>query len=95
MDMTVEWDIRLVRTAIRAHRLSFPAQVPVFTRLHRPDIQWRVVLLYFIHGWPRSKIAERYGITSKRVGQIVRQWTLSAMSLGYVDWIPSIGECLA
>ena len=93
--MIGEWNIRFIRTAIRAHRVSFPSQVPVFNRLHRPDLQWRVVLLYFIHGWPRSRIAKRYGITAKRVGQIVRQWTASAIGLGYVDWIPSLSECLA
>jgi hypothetical protein len=87
------WNIRVIRIAIRNQRLSFPSQVPIFMHLHRTDIQWRIVMLYFVHGWPSGKIAERYGITPKRVGQLLRQWTLRAITLGYVDRIPSLGEC--
>ena len=86
--MTSRWSIRIVRTAIRKHRLSFPAQVPVFLNLYRPEIQWRIAVLYFVRGWSRFKIAERYGITTRRVGQLARQWTSMAMELGYVDQIP-------
>ena len=86
------WTVRLVRKEVQSHKMSFPSQVPVFSHLHRPDIQWRIVLLYFVHGWPSRKIAARYGITKKRVAQILRQWTARAMHRGYLDRIPSEHE---
>jgi hypothetical protein len=86
--MTSRWNIRAVRTAIRRHRLSFPSQVPVFLSVCRPEIQWRIVVLYFVRGWSRLTIGKRYGITTRRVGQLTRQWTQLAMELGYVDDIP-------
>jgi hypothetical protein len=88
------WNIRVIRSAIQNQKLSFPSQVPVFMHLHRTDIQWRIVLLYFVHSWPSGRIAERYGMTRKRVGQLLRQWTSRAIVRGYVDQIPSPGECV-
>lgn len=41
-----------------------------------------------------EKIAERYGITRNRVGQLLRQWTSRAISRGYPERIPSLGECV-
>jgi hypothetical protein len=92
--MKSPWNIRVIRSAIRNQRLSFPSQVPVFKHLHRADIQWRIVLLYFVQGWPSEKIAKRYGLTRNRVGQILRQWTLRAIRRGYVERIPSLSECI-
>lgn len=86
--MQPRWTIRAVRTAIRKHRLSFPSQVPVFSHLHRPEIQWRIVLLYFVRGWSQLRIGRRYGMTTRRVGQLARQWARQAIELGYVDHIP-------
>jgi hypothetical protein len=87
------WDIRSIRAAIWNQAVSFPAQVPVFMRLHRTDIQWRIAVLYFVQGWSSVKIAKRYGVTSKRVAQILRQWTSHAIARGYVGFIPSLSEC--
>jgi hypothetical protein len=87
------WDLRRIRGAIRSHRLSFPSQVPIFKHLHRPDVQWRMVVLFFVHGWACSKIARRYGMTRERVKQLVRQWTSRAIRGGYIDRIPSEQEC--
>jgi hypothetical protein len=86
---TPAWNLRFIRKAVRSQSLSFPSQVPVFTHLHRPDIQWRMVLLYFVQGWPSRKIASRYGMSGKRVTQLLRQWTSRAMLRGYLDRIPS------
>jgi len=81
-----------MRKMIRTRRVSFPSQVPVFARLHRPDLQWRIVLLYFVRGWPSGRIAVRYGITRERVRQILRHWISRARSLGYIDLVPSEDE---
>ena len=86
-------NIRLMRTAIQNHLISFPSQVPIFMHLQRADIQWRIVLLYFVHGWSSRKIADRYGITGKRVGQLLRQWISRAVLRGYLAPIPSRQEC--
>jgi hypothetical protein len=86
-------NIRLIRTAVWNQRLSFPSQVPVFGHLRRPDIQWRIVVLYFVQRWSSGKIAERYGCTRKRIVQIIRQWTSRAIARGYLDRIPSASEC--
>jgi hypothetical protein len=87
------WDLRSLRSAIRQHRVTFPSQIPSFRRQHRPDVQWRAVLLYFVRGWPTHRIAARYGVTHQRVGQMLRAWTSLAISHGYVARIPSEEEC--
>ena len=87
------WNVGRIRAAVRACLVSFPSQVPVFMHLHRPDIQWRIVLLYFILGWSAQSIAHRYGISTKRVSQLLRQWTRRALQLGYIARIPTEEEC--
>jgi len=91
--MTNVWDIRSIRFAIWSQAVSFPAQVPVFMNLHRADIQWRIAVLYFVRGWSSIRIAKRHGVTTKRVGQILRQWTSHAIARGYLGLIPSLSEC--
>ena len=83
-----KWTLRSIRKAIQSHLISFPSQVPVFRHLHRTDIQWRIVLLYFVHGWTSGKIALRYGLTRERGVQLLRQWTARAILRGYLDRIP-------
>ncbi len=39
------WDLRRLRDEIRKNRVTFPSEVPVFSKLSRPEIQWRIVLL--------------------------------------------------
>ena len=91
--MKTVWDIRAIRVAIWNQAMSFPAQVPVFMNLHRADIQWRIAVLYFVQGWSSVRIARRYGVTSKRVAQILRQWASRAIARGYLALIPSLSEC--
>ena len=78
-----------LRAAIRARELSFPAQVPTFPRQSRADIQWRLVILYFVRGWSCSQLARRYGLTSRRIGQLLSHWVEEATLLGYVEEIPA------
>jgi len=88
------WSLRYMRREIRSHCISFPSQVPVFPHLPRIDIQWRIVLLYFIRGWSTQTIAIRYGMSRKRVMQLLKQWISQAIVSGYVDRIPSETECV-
>jgi hypothetical protein len=91
--LSERWNLRSLRDAIRAHRMTFPAQIPSFLRQHKRDVQWRAVVLYFVRGWTLERIAERYGVTHKRIGQMVRQWAAQAMRHGYVARIPTEEEC--
>jgi hypothetical protein len=83
-----------MRREIRSHCISFPSQVPVFPHLPRLDIQWRIVLLYFIRGWSTQTIAVRYRMSRRRVMQLLKQWISQAIVSGYVDRIPSEAECI-
>lgn len=80
-----------LRLAFRTSRLSFPAQVPTFSRQHRPDVQWRIVALYFVQGWSCLQLAQRFGVTRGRIWQVIRSWVDRAATLGYLQWIPPEG----
>ncbi len=78
-----------LRQAIRNREVSFPAQVPSFARQHSANIQWRVVILYFVRGWTCEQLAARYGVTPGRIRQLLRGWVECAAALGYVQKIPA------
>ena len=76
-------------TAVQSNQISFPVPVPIFPYQHRADVQWRLALLYFVHGWSPVRLAERYKISSARVRQSLRGWVRRAMTLGYLQPIPA------
>ena len=78
-----------LRQAIQNNELSFPAQLPMFQRQSRADIQWKAAELYFIRNWNTSAIAKRYGVKRARMDQIIRGWYQRAALLGYIQEIPS------
>jgi hypothetical protein len=78
----------ILQSAVRANEVSFPSQVPVFVRHAPPDLQCRVVQLYFIHGWSCGKIAKRYGFVRNYIWGVVNEWRRHAVSLGYIQVIP-------
>ena len=86
------WSVSFIRQQVQNHLISFPSQIPMFPRLHRADIQWRIVLLYFVRGWSSATIGNRYGITRERVRQILRQWVSHALLQGYIDQVPTDTE---
>lgn len=77
-----------LRTEIRSNHVSFPAQVPVFEKHDRPDLQRKIVQLYFLLGWSCGSIALRYGLIRQRVQQILSTWKRRAVEMGYVQHIP-------
>jgi hypothetical protein len=81
--------IDLLREAIRANRVSFPSQVPTFERHDRPDLQSKLVQLYFVLGWSCENLAARYGLIHQRVRQILTTWKRRAVVTGYIQVIPS------
>jgi hypothetical protein len=77
-----------LREAIRNNKVSFPSQVPLFPKHTRPDVQQKLVQLYFIVGWSRDKIRARYGLSRVRFQQILSTWTKRAIEMGYIQTIP-------
>ncbi len=84
-----EMSLRRLRRAIQTQKVSFPSQAPVFVRQMRADIQWKVVLLYFIRNWSCAELGRRYGITRSRSGQIISAWVHRAIALGYLQEVPA------
>jgi hypothetical protein len=78
---------RVLRQAVQENRVSFPSQVPVFEKQSRPDLQQRIVLLYFVRGWTMDDIAKRYGLGRQRMGQILTAWRIRAVKGGYIQAI--------
>ena len=76
---------RALQMAIRRNLVCFPSQVPVFGKLPRRDLQWRLAVLYFIRGWSTREIASRYGLTRERCGQIISDWRVRAVNMGYIQ----------
>lgn len=77
-----------LRIAVRRNLVSFPSQVPVFERHDRPDLQRKIVQLYFILGWSCGTIAARYGMLRQRIGQVLNTWKKRAVETGYIQYIP-------
>ena len=77
-----------LREAIRSSRISFPSQVPVFPKHDRPDLQQKLVQLYFVRGWSCPKIGARYGLSRGRVLQILNTWKRRAVEVGSLQRIP-------
>jgi hypothetical protein len=81
-----------LRSAIRANRVSFPSQVPIFSKHDRPDLQRQMVQLYFVLGWNCDAIGDRYGLIRQRVQQILNTWKRRAAQTGYLQQIPAAEE---
>jgi hypothetical protein len=80
--------INTLRSAIRCNRISFPSQVPVFPKHDRPDLQRKMVQLYFLFGWSCRRIGARYGLRRQRVQQVLNVWKRRAVQMGYLQSIP-------
>jgi hypothetical protein len=86
---------RTLQTLIRGNFVCFPSQAPVFGQKSRRDLQWRLAVLYFVRGWSTRSIADRYGLTRERCGQIISDWRIRAVALGYIQDVTPEGTDLA
>jgi len=77
-----------LRDAIRRNQVSFPSQIPVFSRHTRPDLQRKLVQLYFVSGWSAPQIRARYELGAQRFQQVLSTWKNRAIQLGYIQVIP-------
>jgi hypothetical protein len=64
--------------------------VPTFEKHDRPDVQWKLVQLYFILGWNCDAIGARYGLIRQRVRQILTTWKRRAVEMGFIQYIPPV-----
>jgi hypothetical protein len=78
-------DLRQLRAAIRKNLVTFPREVPVFSKAPRPEIQWRIAVLFFVRGWSCPDIGRRYGFRKQRAQQIISKWAERAVRLGYIQ----------
>jgi hypothetical protein len=83
-----EMRIGKLRKAIRKNQVSFPSQVPTFPKHDRPDLQRKLVQLYFVLGWSPQRIGARYGLSRSRAQQILNVWKKRAVETGYVQTVP-------
>lgn len=86
---------RALQMAIHRNLVCFPSQAPVFGKLPRRELQWRLALLYFVRGWSTRRIAQRYGLTRERCGQIISDWRIRAVNMGYIQDVTPNGLDLA
>lgn len=77
----------VLRTAIAQNLVSFPSQVRPFTKRSVADLQVRIVLLYFVHGWSVRRIGDRYNLRKDTVHQLLAQWRLRAIESGCIQEI--------
>jgi hypothetical protein len=85
-------DNRSLQTAVRGNQASFPSQVPSFGKSPMKEIQWRLAVLYFVRGWSHRRLARRLGVSPRRCGQVISEWRIHAVRLGYVEDIRPGGE---
>ena len=76
-----------LRRAIRRNIISFPSQIPVFLKRPPADMQWRMVLLYFVRGWSSAKIASRFNVPTHWIRKSLNEWSVRALALGFVQVI--------
>jgi hypothetical protein len=77
----------ILRRAIRGNIVSFPSQIPSFPKGSQAEMQWRMVLLFFVRGWSVAKIAERFQVPNHRVWSLLNGWSVRAMAQGHIQVI--------
>jgi hypothetical protein len=80
-----------LRRAVRGNIVSFPSQIPTLLKQPSADMQWRVVLLFFVRGWSASRIATRFNVPRHRIWKTLNGWSVRALALGYVQVIDPEG----
>jgi len=88
---------KALRLAIQENRVTFPAQIPSFSRPEVSELQLRIVQLYFIAGWTVERIGNRYAMSDAMVRKTLTTWRVRAIASGYIQEIdpepaPSLKE---
>jgi hypothetical protein len=72
-----------LRAAIQRNLVSFPSQVPAFSK--GGDKQRQIVQLYFVRGWPTKAICDRYTLSKSAVRTLLSKWKNRAVAGGYIQ----------
>jgi hypothetical protein len=76
-----------LRRALRSNIVSFPSRIPVVLKHPGADIQWRMVLLFFVRGWSSAAIAARFDVPKHRILKSLNEWSYRALALGHIQII--------
>jgi hypothetical protein len=76
-----------LRRALRANIVCFPTRIPILLKAPPADMQWRMVLLFFVRGWSSARIAARFQVPKHRILRSLNEWSVRALALGYVQII--------
>ena len=82
---------KVLRSAVRHNRVSFPAQAPVFVKQQAGEVQARIAHLYFICGWTVRDLAARCSMNSEMTRKTLNDWRVRAISSGYIQEIEPDG----
>ena len=93
MEPNAKTRLSYLRRAVRENQVVFPLPVPRFANQYRADVQWRLVELYFVHGWSFCRLGSRYKVTAGRVRQTIRSWVERAIALDYLQNIATEDIC--
>jgi hypothetical protein len=77
----------VLRRAVRENIVSFPSQIAPFLRNPPADMQCRVVVLFFVHGWSSVDIAARFNVPKHLIWGVLNDWSVRALALGYIQVI--------
>jgi hypothetical protein len=77
----------VLRRAVRENIVSFPSQIVAFLRNPPADMQCRVVVLFFVHGWSSVDIAARFNVPKHLIWGVLNDWSVRALALGYIQVI--------
>src|ERR1019366_4580380 len=76
-----------LRRALRSNIVCFPSRIPILLKQPPPDMQWRMVLLFFVLGWSSARIAVRFDVPKHRIKKGLNEWSARALALGHIQII--------
>ncbi len=74
-----------LRLAIQRNLVSFPSQIPAFTKRPGGDTQERIAKLYFSLDWTVRGICDRYGLSRTMVQKLLSDWRVRAVAAGFIQ----------
>ena len=76
-----------LRRALRDNIVCFPSRIPILLRQPAADMQWRMVLLFFVRGWSSARIAARFHVPKHQIKKSLHEWSFRALALGHIQII--------
>jgi hypothetical protein len=90
LKMPVQPGCAALRRALRANIVCFPSRIPILLRQPPADMQWRMVLLFFVRGWSSAAIGARFRVPKHRIQKILNRWSFRALAFGHVQIIDPV-----